>query len=423
MNKDNKSVLFLTGSFYPSPSPNAICAKRIMDGLIEKGFSVFLVTLKNIHGQKQQEVIDGISVLRIKNYLLVQMQLFFTRKNTNKKSCFLKLTEFLLRFKGLLYIFFWPLLSPIVVWRYYKSSYDICKKNEVKVVVGVYKSLEILLACCILKKRCPEIKFFIYSLDAMSGSILPRLLFSDKIALYSIKRWERICFTKADSIYLMESHRSYYSQDRYSVYQKKIRYVDIPLVDVNYNNNIFVHDTSNSLVFTGSMGRATADPHYLIKLLRLPLLMNIPLKFNIYGNISMEIENDIRESGLLNDKIFLLGNVPHSEIKDIQNNATAFINFGNSYSCAIPCKIFEYISTQRPIISFYKIDEDAGIPYLKKYPNILLIKEDESLLEENANRLKLFLEKNIGVNGAFDLGDVYYANTPENMVKEILREF
>ena len=137
----------------------------------------------------------------------------------------------------------------------------------------------------------------------------------------------------------------------------------------------------------------------------------------------MEIENDIRESGLLNDKIFLLGNVPHSEIKDIQNNATALINFGNSYSCAIPCKIFEYISTQRPIISFYKIDEDAGIPYLKKYPNILLIKEDESLLEENANRLKLFLEKNIGVNGAFDLGDVYYANTPENMVKEILREF
>ena len=114
------------------------------------------------------------------------------------------------------------------------------------------------------------------------------------------------------------------------------------------------------------------------------------------------------------------GKISHESILSVQQNAEFLINFGNSNPCAIPCKIFEYISAQRPIISLYKSDQDASVLYLKEYPWALLL--DERIpIEQNSRILKEFIARM--TNAAIehiDITSMFTNNTPEPIVHEIL---
>ena len=89
------------------------------------------------------------------------------------------------------------------------------------------------------------------------------------------------------------------------------------------------------------------------------------MEFHIYGIVSDYVEQVIKKSGMLCNKVFLHGKVPHEQIGQIQRNADFLINFGCENPNMIPCKIFEYISALKPIIGFYRIKNDSSIPYLK----------------------------------------------------------
>ena len=56
--------------------------------------------------------------------------------------------------------------------------------------------------------------------------------------------------------------------------------------------------------------------------------------------------------------------------------ADVLINIGSSVDTMVPSKIFEYMATGKPIISFFRHDTEPSIHYLGHYPLTLLIKED-----------------------------------------------
>lgn len=67
------------------------------------------------------------------------------------------------------------------------------------------------------------------------------------------------------------------------------------------------------------------------------------------------------------------------------------MNIGVRESNAISGKIFEYMSFGRPIISTYFIDNEACIPFLKKYPLGLMVDERLSV-ESNVAKVANFLQ-------------------------------
>jgi hypothetical protein len=73
-----------------------------------------------------------------------------------------------------------------------------------------------------------------------------------------------------------------------------------------------------------------------------------------------------------------------------QKTATALMSIGLSDTYFISSKIFEYMSTGKPVVHFYCRDDDPTLPYYEKYPAALLIdSRDET--NENADKVASFL--------------------------------
>ena len=67
----------------------------------------------------------------------------------------------------------------------------------------------------------------------------------------------------------------------------------------------------------------------------------------------------------------------------------------------VPSKIFDYISTGKPIINFYYNEKSPTLYYLDNYPLCISIKTSEDPIEVN-KKIKDFVDKSIDKTVSFD---------------------
>ena len=102
------------------------------------------------------------------------------------------------------------------------------------------------------------------------------------------------------------------------------------------------------------------------------------------------------------------------------SNAQVLISIGNANTDMVPSKIFEYMATGKPIIHFYSTERDSCIQYYKKYPLSLLIKEDNSYMQDNADRIIEFISKVLGKTLQYkEVESMFPLNTPVYTVRII----
>ena len=82
-----------------------------------------------------------------------------------------------------------------------------------------------------------------------------------------------------------------------------------------------------------------------------------------------------------------------------------------------PSKIFEYISTGKPIISTAPIKEEPCIPYLTKYGNACIIYEDKNI-DESVALITKFVSNAHNVDPV-ELSDIFYLNQPQAFLQVI----
>ncbi|MCM1218753.1 MAG: hypothetical protein NC548_30070 [Lachnospiraceae bacterium] len=406
-------VIFITDSYYPRPSPNAICVRRLKDEFERRGIPSNIITLRNFYRISEPY---ECNVKYVKPDILYSS---WFKANENNNECKKKLLIKIFRLRGVINGFFWPLSSTTHIRRYLKAIGEELKKGDGEtIIIGAYKSLEGAVAGAIAKKRFKAGKYILYSLDAMSGSVIPNIYGSKTIGVHSIKRWEKSLFKSYDYIYLMDSHASFYRKAEYNLFRNKFRFVGIPLFVPRINNHPCksVSNTKRHMVFTGSMAVSTADPRYFLDLINAIERDDIIVDF--YGKI---FHDEILEKIKCSPYAKYHGTQSHEVILEIQQQADVLLNFGNFTPCGIPCKIFEYFSSGRKVISCYKIDDDASKPYIEKYPNSLLIDERRSKAE-NAVSLIKFLDNQYTVDSNLIL-ETFKFNTPEATVSQIISDF
>lgn len=416
----NNRVLIMNDSYYPDPSPNGICTQKIAVEMKRNSYDIEIITKKNLLNQKSCEKMDDITLHRLNIGILDNLLLLANKKDIN----FLKqIMSVIFKIKGALFGIVWPLLSPIMVFKYYFKAKKIKNNKDIDMVICVYKQIEAVLAGILLKMKYPNVKLVIYTLDSISGSHIPTILRNENISKKSITRWENIIFKYSDYILMMKSHKEYYKCNRFNKFRKKFRYLDIPLLNIEENKCKIEYKKNNylNMVFTGSMSNYTANPKYFINLLN--YIENLNFIFNIYGNIEPEIEKYIKQSKLFNKKIILHGKVDHETAVKKQKEADILINFGNSNPCMIPSKIFEYISTLKPIISLTYSHEDSSLEYIRKYNNHLIINEIEKTLQENSELLINFLNSDFRIINKCDIEKIYEQNTAKYFVNLIEKLF
>ena len=104
----------------------------------------------------------------------------------------------------------------------------------------------------------------------------------------------------------------------------------------------------------------------------------------------------------------------------MMGEADFLLNFGNSLTYMTPCKIFEYASFGKPIISTMPIDNEPGSAYLKDYPLALLLRDSDPA-EERLDSLSRFLSENKGRRVALsELRELYPNCRPRVTAQEIL---
>lgn len=184
---------------------------------------------------------------------------------------------------------------------------------------------------------------------------------------------------------------------------------DLYCIDKKQDRNIY------KCYYIGNLYSDIRNPENVISFFA--SLENVADLFFVGGFYGKEINID-----LLPNNIHFLGVKSGEDLKTIYNNADFFVNIGNMVTNQMPSKVFEYISTGKPIINFYKNIECPTLLYTKKYDLALDINESE--IKSNIEKTKLiflsFCRNHIGKRISVErINQLFWINT-DNAVTDVL---
>ncbi|ETT72287.1 hypothetical protein C173_14650 [Paenibacillus sp. FSL R7-277] len=412
-----RTILFLVGE---KLSANGICVEAIMKELNVRGYKVICITNQEYKSPKS-EISDGIFVKRIKPRLTYRLNAWCNQHHGILSILVNKLSFALNKIKLLFSILTWPLISPLYTFRFYKEARKTYDNETYDCIISTYTQIDTLIAGYFIKRKFPEVNFVPYFLDSLSGGAGPKMFSKDWI----IKRgliWEKVLLKSANKIIVMKSSRKHHEQ--YSArqeYYPKIRYLDIPLLSVNNSEfprtSILDQNTIN-VVYIGSIPYHIRNPEYILEIFS--RLKSEKYTFTIIGkNTCPEIINDAMEK-CVGNQIKIIKSIPHVEAVKVLRDADILINIGNNISTMVPSKIFEYMSTGKPIISTYPIENEPSLTYLEKYELSLLLNEKHGDIQKDVSRVEEFIDSSIGKRVDFnEMKNKFYENTPQAFVEEI----
>lgn len=416
------NILIILGSYFPKPSPNGICVRQVAKELKNRGAKITIIANQSI-GLTEYEDIDGIDIYRVKERWfrramdLSDLKIGWLSKLTKK------ILQFINKIQITLFLPLWPLVSPFYSLRIYKKAKHLHKTKRFDKIIAVYNPIDALIAGYFLKKKYKGINFTLYFLDTLSGGIAPK-----HFTRSWVKRrgwfWEKKFFEVADDIFIMESHKNHYFGQTYKKYNSKMNVVGIPLlskIKKSESKYEFNFDSNRiNLTYAGMLLKSLKNPEYMLCLFN-RLSKQIDCTFHIFGGGDCSSIIDKYKQNTAENALVTYGQV---DVKDVHNallESDILINIGSLVETQITGKIFEYVSTGKPIISFYKNDNEPSIPYLKKYPLALLIHEDWNKLDENCNLIINFINENIGKEIEYQVVEkLYIKNTPNETADKLI---
>jgi hypothetical protein len=172
-----------------------------------------------------------------------------------------------------------------------------------------------------------------------------------------------------------------------------------------------------NLTYAGVFDKKIRNPKYLLKFMSYILpQMDARLHLYTYGNCTDIIKSYATAS---EGRIIDHGFVPKDEADGAVNVSDVLICVGNIDNLQAPSKIFEYISAGKPIIHFYTVD-DINVEILKDYPLCICLKQDDDLLQENAEKCIRFCRDNKNKTLDFtEVEEIYYYAKPKFIADQI----
>lgn len=144
--------------------------------------------------------------------------------------------------------------------------------------------------------------------------------------------------------------------------------------------------------FFGSMYREIRDPRPVIALFN-EVAKDPEITVTFAGHLE-----DLPEEELFPNEsnIRYLGVLKGEDLAKNYAETDVLINIGNSVDNQMPSKIFEYISTGKPIINIYKSPECPTLKYLTRYPLALNLPEEDlkADLPQKAAEVRTFIKAN-----------------------------
>ena len=404
-----ENFVFLTNQYLPKPGATGLCVHKLAKKLAEKGENVYTICYED--GDKEKQY-DGVNVVKIHIPP-------FLKDNQSASNIKRKYQYCMSLFSKLVHLHRYPLRSMQLVYNYIKEVEKIVLEQGYVTIIASYTPLEAVVAAMKIKKKYPNaVKIVYYSTDTLSNEQSDGGILSRNYRTKSGINWEKKLFEVFDKILVMECHKDHYYSDIFEEFREKFALVNFPLFEKI--ENYYPEEKNNineiCLVYAGTLYQKLRNPCFLNSIL-IGLSEKIELEAIFLGGgdceeIMKKAEEDSKES------IKYLGMQPHNIAKKYISSADILLSIGNVESPMAPSKIYEYMSTGKPIIHTYTYDKDPCIEPLRRYGNALLLKNTD----QNGVRKALEFIKNRSCIQYEEVEKVFIKSTPSYTINIILEE-
>ena len=186
----------------------------------------------------------------------------------------------------------------------------------------------------------------------------------------------------------MKSYENDMQASKYVPYRAKIHISDFPL----FTPTVRRQDKKNNIfLFGGTLNSDYRNPKYCCEFFTELLESKEGFTLELYTKCDcMDMLLEYQKAA---DKtISISGFIPHSKMKSKIDDAYMLVNIVNKGMKMVPAKIFEMMSTMKPIIHFYHDEDDSCLTYLRKYPLACMINETKSV-NDNIQKYLEFEER------------------------------
>lgn len=385
-----KKVILLTDFYLPNNNANGLCIHRIGKAMQKQGYEVHVIAYLE-DGLRVEEEIEGIQVHRVKPMFFYKMRAYYYKHGDSWKGkiCW-KLAVFGRRIKKILFMPWYPLVSPSVAKRYTKEVKRIANQYNICNIVAGYNPIESIYAAKELT-RYSKYKVIAYFMDTFT---LTENAQKSRFIFCMGRRWERKIYESVDAIANFPTYKQFFASEAYEKYREKMLYAGVP---VDFDE--FQEDTGDkehyhqnqkiNLLYTGGLTMGDREPMYLLKLLNKCNEDDLQMHFFSRG----DAEDYLKKKQQEYNWIVAHGQVSFEELQKARSCADVMVNIGSQRTTILPSRLFEYISTGKPIIHIVYCDDDPCIEQLRKYPAALILNVKDSI-DKNAQKAHAFLKEN-----------------------------
>ena len=374
-------ILFLSYDYFPAGSAEAKLLHNLLSELIRhEDCQIDLLTLKNDQYQPREEVIDGVHVFRETAAIAVSL------KQSTRLSVLRRIPLYCEKMLDVISAkdkrrFLAP--GPIrALYRGLKRLH--AEQYDAVVPVSAYFETFAAVDRYIMRRELkpPVVQ---YQLDplASNGAYLGA-------SRKAREKLEAVISQKAAAIVttplLLEVKL------KAGIDARGVTCCEFPsVIDLTGEDSSAGHKETR-VVFAGYLHERIRNPEYTLKLFS--HLPESTAQLHIIGGGYEElVESYARESS---GKIVRCGVLPADRAREQVKSADFLVNIGNSDISFVPSKIFEYISTGKPVINIYKYPDCPTLEYFSHYPNALSLYEGADDFDGQLNLLKGFLLANKG---------------------------
>ena len=404
-------ILLITTRFYPYGSATSAVVGNLAEALQNKGCDVHIVALSRRKDSSTHYEWNGIPVSFYYVPTLITKEEIRAEIKTN---LFGTISGIVGKVLDILFQEFSKKHRLLSIAKSTEKTYRRALKHELRnnydLCVTTLMPIEAVVAACDI--RMGSTRFAIYQLDPFwNNDDLPKAFEDDR------RKFEIELLTKCDfcitTPLIAEENSKFINQwiNKYVVAE----FPCLKEIKSKHSQNDIIH-----CVFLGTLYPDLRPPEKLIAVIAGIEQSN--LVFDFYGKGQYLIkQSECYEEA--RNKIKLYGSVPSSVAEDRRSDADVLINIDNNSLALVPSKIFEYISTCKPIINFYFSEKSKTLCYLESYPLCLNLNLNDSA-KHNADLLELFIQNKLNMSIDFEtIKSIYIKNTPDYVADQFIAAY
>lgn len=399
-----KRVLIILANYYPHPSSVANCMKPLIASLSENYHVDILTNRKDVNNAAQEKH-NHTMVYRVDDYRAMAT-MHLNELNKVYSGTFLKgITKAGTLFLKTLYFLKYSLFARERItggWsadRVYEKFQELDREDRYDLVISVSLPFQShYIAEKIKDQKGKDIKWIVFQFDPFAYNEVIKVTGKHRTRMFAD---EKRIFAKCDEIILTPELYEYYRKKDFIDEQKKVHELAFAnLEPLNYDaekvTENFMKEGRINCLFTGLLYGDIRNPDRLLKLfsglddkIHLSMLTNWSA-----SKVAQHAPDNYRPTVIpFQNRDTALFNLTKADV---------LVNIGNTVELQVPGKIFEYMSSGKPIVHISKMEADPVLKYLQHYPKVLVINEWEISRMNYTEKLEHFCRENVDTQMSFD---------------------